>query len=157
MFYILDTDFFSTSTDLEAVAYELDKRVGTERIVINHDPFSCDKFTKLVEDGKEEELLELARAYYSDLESLNKYQLKWYELNHIISYYIDTLEELNINFNFHDYHVSSCGVLPLVYSGMKCFIYFHVSPYEDLEDVFNIISLSDFTKILNKHKIGELV
>ena len=156
MFYVLGKDFFSSSYSLESIAFELDKRVKNERVIVNFDPFACHKWTSLIDKSTEDDnlVLNVAQAYYSNLESMNSYSLDWYDLNSSCNYYIDTLGELLANFNFNDYQVCACGVLPISYSGIECCLYYNISPYEDLNDKFYFINRSDFYKIMEEHKIG---
>lgn len=158
MFYVLEKDFFSSSYSLDSVAFELDKRVKNERVIVNYDPFACHKWTDLIDKSTAEDnvVVDIAQAYYSDLESMSKYSLEWYDLNSSCSYYVETLGELLINFNFQDYQVCACGVLPIAHSGIECCLYYSISPYEDLNDKFYFINRSDFYEIMEKHKIGEI-
>jgi len=156
MFYLLESSFFSSSLDLDALALELDKRVNTERVILNFDPFAVDTFKKKINNKKtQDEILNLALEYYSDLENYDKYSLNWYELNQYCTNYINILGELMLSFNFNDYHISACGVLPILHNSIECCVYYHISPYEDLKDRFHVISFREYRKILNKHKIGE--
>jgi len=158
MLYILEKDFFSSTLSFESVAYEIDEVITTERAVLNFDPFVCNKFLSLLdsEEDKRKQVAELALNYYSDLEAFDKYSLEWYELDSNSLFYIDSLGELMVNLNWEKYHLSACGVVPIMYPKIDCFLYYHISPYEDLADRFNVISMSEYKKILTKHKIGAI-